>query len=83
MKEKRLFRFVKECPNINFYHIVTSLRYGDNRMDWLAQASETNTRYAVPNIGPDPVTYINIYNYQAVSRHCDSEHIFKFEPVKN
>ena len=41
-------------------------------MDWLAQASETNTRYAVPNIGPDPVTYINIYNYQAVSRHCDS-----------
>ena len=55
MSEKRPFRFAKEFPNINVYYIATSLKCGDNRMDWLAQASATNTRYAVPNIGPDPV----------------------------
>jgi len=52
-------------------------------MDWLAQASAKKTRYAEPNIGPDPVPCITIYNYQSDSRHCDSrsalpKHIFRF-----
>jgi len=39
-------------------------------MNRLAQASARNTRYAVLNIGPETVTCITIYNYQAESRHC-------------
>jgi len=41
-------------------------------MDELAQASATNTRSALLTLGPDLVSCIIIYNYQADSRHCDS-----------
>ena len=49
----------------------------------LAQASATNTRSALLTLGPDPVTCIKIYNYQAESDLCDSrsalaKHIFRF-----
>jgi hypothetical protein len=52
-------------------------------MDELAQASATNTPSALLTLGTDPVASIIIYNYQAVSRHCDSrsalaKRIFRF-----
>jgi len=52
-------------------------------MDELAQGRATNTRPALLTFGPDPVVCINIYDYQADSRHCDSssalaKHTFRF-----
>jgi hypothetical protein len=41
-------------------------------MDELAQASATNTPSALLTLGPGPVPCIDMYNYQADSRHCDS-----------
>jgi hypothetical protein len=51
-------------------------------MDWLAQASATNTQSAMLSIGPDSVTCITIHNYQDGSRLYDSrsalaKHIFR------
>jgi hypothetical protein len=59
-------------------------------MDELAQASATNTQSALLTLGPDPVAYINIYNYQAESRQCEvvlhyqnTYFASKAQPVKN
>jgi hypothetical protein len=52
-------------------------------MDWLAQASATNTQSVLLTLGQEPVACINIYSYRAESRHCDSrsalsKHVFRF-----
>jgi hypothetical protein len=59
-------------------------------MDWLAQASATNTRSALLTLGPDPVACINIYSYQVGNRHCEvvlhyqnTYFVSKAQPVKN
>ena len=49
----------------------------------LTKASGTNSPSVLLTLGPDPLACINIYSYQAESRHCDShsalaKHIFHF-----